>query len=107
MSICSLVAVSQPLSVGPIDTAGDVTLPGAKSWEQLEATVLFEKVLTSSDINPQGRIVVPKVSECAESEVVCNHKCSRCSTIFVTCMVTDSEGKPCTRRAMLQTSRNV
>ena len=37
-------------------------MPGASSWEDIGASVLFEKVLTSSDINPQGRIVVPKVS---------------------------------------------
>ena len=45
-----------------VDTVGDTTLPGAKSWTELGANVLFEKVLTSSDINPQGRIVVPKVA---------------------------------------------
>lgn len=50
----------QPVSTG--DTAGDVTLPGARSWTDLNASVLFEKVLTSSDINPQGRIVVPKAN---------------------------------------------
>lgn len=50
------------------EAAADVTssvegvFPGAKSWAELGATVVFEKVLTSSDINPQGRIVVPKVS---------------------------------------------
>ena len=37
-------------------------MPRARSWEDIGASVLFEKVLTSSDINPQGRIVVPKVS---------------------------------------------
>ncbi|KAL0049823.1 hypothetical protein WJX82_010592 [Trebouxia sp. C0006] len=50
----------QPASTG--DTAGDITLPGARSWTDLDASVLFEKVLTSSDINPQGRIVVPKAN---------------------------------------------
>ena len=56
---CSNPADCQPVSTG--DTAGDITLPGARSWADLDANVLFEKVLTSSDINPQGRIVVPKV----------------------------------------------
>lgn len=50
----------QPVSTG--DTAGDIPLPGARSWTDLDANVLFEKVLTSSDINPQGRIVVPKAN---------------------------------------------
>ena len=52
------------------DTAGDITLPGARSWADLDANVLFEKVLTSSDINPQGRIVVPKVVTCLLSSQV-------------------------------------
>ncbi len=52
------------------DTAGDITLPGARSWTDLDASVLFEKVLTSSDINPQGRIVVPKVVTSLISDTV-------------------------------------
>ncbi len=52
------------------DTAGDITLPAARSWADLDANVLFEKVLTSSDINPQGRIVVPKVVTCLLSSHV-------------------------------------
>ena len=58
LTVCS---IPSDLGVGPADTAADLTLPGAKSWSKLGANVLFEKVLTSSDINPQGRIVVPKV----------------------------------------------
>ena len=33
-----------------------------KSLSELGATLLFEKVLTTSDANGQGRIVVPKAS---------------------------------------------
>lgn len=68
MSSGEAAALSEPgsipsdLGVGPADTAADLTLPGAKSWSKLGANVLFEKVLTSSDINPQGRIVVPKAN---------------------------------------------
>ncbi|KAL3144170.1 hypothetical protein ABBQ32_003954 [Trebouxia sp. C0010 RCD-2024] len=60
MSSGEPAAPSHPSSLpcGPTDSAS--TLPGAKSWESIGASVLFEKVLTSSDINPQGRIVVPK-----------------------------------------------
>lgn len=54
------------------DTAGDIILPGARSWTDLDANVLFEKVLTSSDINPQGRIVVPKVVTSLLSDTVCS-----------------------------------
>ena len=45
-------------------------MPGARSWTDLDASVLFEKVLTSSDINPQGRIVVPKVVTSLVSDTV-------------------------------------
>lgn len=66
--VCSNPADCQPVSTG--DTAADFTLPGARSWTDLDASVLFEKVLTSSDINPQGRIVVPKVVTSLLSDTV-------------------------------------
>jgi len=60
-NLCSTPAELHKVSAGLAETAGGSILPGAKSWTELGADVLFEKVLTSSDINPQGRIVVPKV----------------------------------------------
>ena len=54
-------AASEPLGTD-VSSSVEGTFPGAKSWAELGATVVFEKVLTSSDINPHGRIVVPKVN---------------------------------------------
>ena len=38
-----------------------------KSLSELGATLLFEKVLTTSDANGQGRIVVPKASRLSQT----------------------------------------
>lgn len=61
--------------------SADSTFPGAKSWDELGAKVLFEKVLTSSDINPQGRIVVPKVV-CFRSWYLLSSTGTKCLTVL-------------------------
>lgn len=46
---------------GPFSGGSGANRPAGKQLADLQATYLFEKVLTSSDANGQGRIVVPKV----------------------------------------------